>query len=112
MRQAKQTVITEQEVPPINPDDAPNVVAYRVGELEKTLKAGLLALHGKLDELRDGFVSHEQLAEAVKQGDLVHTDQERRISKLERWNEWLVRLVVGAVILAILALALNTKTGL
>lgn len=94
----------------MSPDDSPNVVAYRVGELEKTVAQGFLTIHNKLDELRDGFVSHEQLDEHQKKADLIHAEQGRRIKKLEDNNAWVVRLVLTAVILSILAIALKLTT--
>lgn len=109
----KQTLITEE---PVEPNDHPNVLAYRVGQLEKATTAGFdqtardfAGLHAKLDTLRDGFVSHEQMAEAIKQGDLVHADFEKRISKLEDWNSWGVRIVLGAVFLAVLGLVVKSN---
>jgi hypothetical protein len=110
MAKAKQTVITEQEVP-IPADAAPNVVAYRVGQLEVVVDKGFKALHEKLDELRDGFINHEQFDEAQKQNAQARAEIERRVYRLERWNDWLARLVIGAVVLAIIALVINTKIG-
>lgn len=86
------------------PDDTHPVLAYRVGQLEKATSEGFLRLENKLDTLRDGFVSHEQLAELIKGGDAAHKELGDRITKLEGWNTWLVRLVVGAVVMAGLAL--------
>lgn len=94
------------------PDDTHPVLAYRVGQLEKATSEGFIRLENKLDVLRDGFVSHEQLAEQVKLGDQVHADHERRIKKLEDNNTWLVRLVVGAVILAAVALVVGSHVKL
>lgn len=37
----------------------------------------------------------------------VRNDFEKRVSRLEGWNIWQVRLVIGAVILAVLALVLK-----
>ena len=90
------------------PDDTHPVLAYRVGQLEKATSEGFVRLEAKLDNLRDGFVSHDQLAEAIKLGDSVHADHERRIAKLEGWNTWLVRIVVGAVVLAVLAMVIGS----
>jgi hypothetical protein len=97
-------IVTEESV---EPNNHPNVLAYRVGQLEKTVNEGFITLHSKLDTLRDGFVSHEQMAEAIKQSDIVHADFERRISKLEGWNSWGAKIVLGTVFLAILGLVIK-----
>lgn len=102
----------------IDPNDSPNVLAYRVGQLEKIVAEGFAkvdgnfaTMHAKLDMLKDGFVSHEQLAEAVKQGQIVHSDHERRIASLEGVQIWLIKIIIGAVLLAVLA-SIGLKAGI
>lgn len=103
----RRTIKTEETI--VDPDNSPTVVAYRTGQLEKAVSEGFKAVHEKLDLLRDGFVSHEELAESVKQGELVHANHDRRIRKLEGWNSWVVKIVLLAVILAILGLILGQQ---
>lgn len=95
-------------------DDAPAVVAYRVKKLEEAVAQGFDSLHSKLEELRDGFVSHDQLTEAIKAANLQHEiisnrigGIDDRVKKLEKWQDRLIWLVIGSVILAGLALILG-----
>lgn len=66
------------------PKDAPGVVAYRVGEVEKALKEGFAGLHQKMDELKDGFVSHAQFEEVLSEAQKTHKDYEDRLRSLEK----------------------------
>lgn len=102
--------IVTEKVEVTNPDDNPEVVAYRVGALEETVRTGLEKLHDKLDSLRDGFVSHEEMAKYVAEGERVHTDHESRIRTLEEaknkglgalatWQQLIVLLGVIAAII-------------
>jgi len=53
MPTTKQTVKTEIS----DPDNAPGVIAYRVGQLEKTVIQGFKEHNDKLDSLANNFVS-------------------------------------------------------
>lgn len=75
-RKITKTIIEE-------PQNAPDVVAYRVGKLEESVNSGFEKLHTKLDELRDGFVTHELLEEKLRESEKIHNDFEQRIRKLE-----------------------------
>lgn len=66
------------------PKDAPSVVAYRVGEVEKAVTEGFKSLHSKLEELKDGFVSHQQFEESVQERVKVTDDMEKRLRSLEK----------------------------
>ena len=74
-------------------DSTPAVVAYRVGQLEITIKEGLKEHNDKLDNL---VLNYATIAD-LKGYDV-------RISSLEGDRKWLVRLVIGAVIFSLLAL--------
>lgn len=89
MATTRQTVKTEIQ----DPDNAPGVIAYRVGQLEQTVKQGFKDHNDKLDGLINGFATKEEMA-------TVKAD----VESLKADRKWLVRLVVGAVVFAILAL--------
>lgn len=76
----RKTVVKE-----IKEEDTQAVVAYRVGVLETTLSTGLKEINTKLDGLRDGVVSHEQLAEVEKAANKVHQDHESRLRTIEKF---------------------------
>lgn len=86
----KQTLITEE---PVEPNDHPNVLAYRVGQLESAVKSGFQEHNDKLDKIVNSFASR---------GDVMAIDV--RVTSLESDRKWLARLVIGAVIFALLAL--------
>lgn len=98
----KQTTRTE-EVTMID-DNSPGIVAYRVSQLEKTQKEGFLALNDKLEGIVQGFVTEKEMADAKVAAAEKHADMERRLTKLEGWNVWVTRIVLGAVVLGVLAL--------
>lgn len=82
--------------------DTQDVLAYRVGELEKSQAAGFARIDAKLDSIGQGFVTVNQLNIAQKNADDKHGEQDRRITRLEEWNTWAQRLVLGAVITGII----------
>lgn len=86
----KKTTIIED--PPIS-ENTPGVVAYRVGQLEKAVNDGFKEHNDKLDQLVANFAT---------QADLVSVSA--RVSDLESDRKWVVRLVLGAVLVAVLSL--------
>jgi hypothetical protein len=74
-------------------DSSPAVVAYRMGRLEKVVEDGFKEHNSKLEELTNSF-STKQETNAVS----------LRVASLESDRKWIVRLVVGAVLFALLAL--------
>jgi hypothetical protein len=90
-------IVTEESV---EPNDHPNVLAYRVGQVEKaviglesTTKEGFQEHNDKLDKIVNTFAS---------KGDVVAIST--RVTSLESDRKWLVRLVMGSVVFAVLAL--------
>jgi hypothetical protein len=83
-------LVTEESV---EPNDHPNVLAYRVGQLESAVKAGFAEHNDKLDNIVNSFASKSDV-----------TAVDVRVTSLESDRKWLVRLVMGAVIFAMLAL--------
>lgn len=81
--------------------DSPAVLAYRVGQLEKTQAEGFRSVNEKLDSLARNFTTKAELLSAQKVADLEHKELKERISKLEGWNIWIIRGVVGLVLAAV-----------
>lgn len=86
-------ITTIVEEPPIPTDNAPNIVAYRVGQLEDAVRIGFKEHNEKLDQLVTNFATNDTVAGI-----------DIRVTSLESDRKWLVRLVVGAVVFAVLAL--------
>jgi tetrahydromethanopterin S-methyltransferase subunit G len=126
MSKSKQTVIKETEV---TEQDSPNVLAYRVGQLEKSQEKGFVELKeqngsliNKIDLLAHNFASkgdvdavvklkekeHKELDEKIK---AVRSELRERVGKVEGWGIWFVRIVGTTVIVAVLSLVVATNTG-
>lgn len=68
-------------------------------------------IEAKLDNAIVGFVTHDKL-EDHRQADIKkHEEQDARTGKLEDWNSWAVRIVLGAVIVAVLGLVIVQNTN-
>lgn len=76
-----------------NSPDSPAVIAYRLGQVEMAVKDGFDSHNKKLDEIVGTFATNER-----------HNALDVRVQSLESDRVWLVRLVVGAVVFALLAL--------
>lgn len=76
-----------------NSPDSPAVIAYRLGQVEGAVKDGFKAHNDKLDSIINNFAPKEALATLSA-----------RVDSLESDRKWIVRLVVGAVVFAVLAL--------
>lgn len=129
MSQKTKTVI-EETTDAIDPKSL-ELLGYRVGQLEKASKEAATAqrdgvdmLSSKIDGLAHNFVSQADLASAQREATLQHTiindemrtkhsAHEKRLAKIESWLTWAGRIVIGAVIAAVIGLVLVTKsTGL
>lgn len=102
------TVKTETEV--VQPHDTPDVLAYRVGQLEKTTAAGLKEVKDELVNLKTHFVTHAELESAKVQADMEHkaineeiSDVKVVVDKLQQWRDSIVtRIAAGAIIMLVL----------
>ena len=68
----------------------------------KHLSEAMVRIEGKFDTAINNFVTNEKLSDAQKRADEKHKQQDLAIKKLEDWNTWAVRIVGGAIILAVL----------
>lgn len=82
MTKTKQTIKTEIT----DPDNAPGVIAYRVGMLEKAVTQGFKDHNDKLDSLTAGFATKEELQQIQQ--------------KMNDWR-WYFRALVAAVMTAL-----------
>ena len=105
----KQTVIEEVSV---DPDVSQSVIAYRVGQLEKTQAQGFASLNSKLDEIAGSFITKAELATAQAAADKEHeiiygriADNEKDINELnrKRWVQNTLSVILGAVLSILIA---------
>jgi cob(I)alamin adenosyltransferase len=97
MPSKKTTMIQEESM--VEDQDQKAVLIYRVGQLEKTTALGLKEIKEELHNLQNSFATTTELHEFKKSNN-------ERITKLESWNEWAVKIVLGAVFMAVLALVI------
>ena len=97
----KKTTITSEES--MEDQDQKAVLIYRVGQLEKTTALGLAEIKNELHRLQNSFVTTEELHEYKKSNN-------ERITKLELWNEWAVKIVFAIILSAVLALVIAKPT--
>lgn len=73
--------------------DSPAVIAYRLGQVESAVKEGFESHNTKLDNLVSNFATKGEIQSIS-----------HRLASLEGDRKWIVRLVVGAIVFALLAL--------
>lgn len=98
MKSTKQTTIQE-EVSSNNGFPSADLINFRFDQNDKILAA----LDAKVDRFLTQVVTSKELADAKVESVAQHLTLSNRIDKLESWNDWAMRLVLGAVILAVLA---------
>lgn len=106
-RKSTQTMTVETDGE--QPNDTPNVVAYRVGELEKITAIGLREVRDELVNLKNHFVTHADLEAVKTQHNIEHRSITDDISDLQNWNNWFVKIVLFAVIAAVIGTVIVVK---
>ena len=76
-----------------NSPDSPAVIAYRLGQVESAVKDGFAEHNTKLDSIVNNFATKED-----------YKGISIRLHSLESDRTWIIRLVVGAVIFAVMSL--------
>lgn len=93
----------------MQPHDTPDVLAYRVGQLEKTTAAGLKEVKDELVNLKTHFVTHAELESAKAQADMEHkaineeiSDVKVVVDKLQQWRDGIVsKIAYGAILMLV-----------
>jgi len=108
-----------QPIVNVNPqvsEDSPTVLAYRVGQLEKSSREGFKALSDKLDNMTDNFATHKDIEVAHDQAEMEHRaiyneleDVKEDVKKLQKktWIQNTLSAILGAVIALLVAYAIN-----
>jgi hypothetical protein len=114
MSQKTKTIIKETEE--VSEHDNPAVLAYRVGQLEIKQEKGFAELKEQngaqikmISDLAHNFASKSDLQSAQREGDAVHEVLDKRLGKVEGWLTWAARIILGAVLAAVLGLVIVTK---
>lgn len=104
---------TEQ---PINGEDSPAVLAYRVGQLEKSLTTGFQKLNDKLDVMSCTFATHKDVEAAQLQAELEHKaiyedieDIQGEVDaiKKQKWVQNTLSAIFGAVLALLVSYAFS-----
>lgn len=108
---------TEQ---PINGEDSPAVLAYRVGQLEKSSREGFQKLSDKLDVMSCTFATHKDVEAAQNEAKLEHKAIYEEIDdikddidkiKTQKWLQNTLSAIFGAVISLLIAYTLHSALG-
>ena len=93
--------------------DSPSVLAYRVGQLEKTVSTGLTKLETKLDIMQAGFVKREDLDKIEEQVTAEHDgiradiDKVRGdVHKIKKWKDGIIAKVATAAVVMLVFMVL------
>ncbi len=77
----------------LNNPDSPAVIAYRLGQVAVAVREGFKSHDEKLTQLVNHFATEADLELLAN-----------RVNSLESDRKWIVRLVIGSVVFAVLAL--------
>jgi len=113
MPSKKTTMIQEESS--VEDQDSKAVLAYRVGQLEKTTASGLKEIKNELINLKTHFVTHGELEAAQTQEQLEHkamneetAEIKETVTDLKKWRDGIINKIalvaVGVLIMMLLAL--------
>jgi len=93
--------------------DSPSVLAYRVGQLEKTVSTGFTKLETKLEIMQAGFVRKEDLDALEEKASEEHTDiradvesVRKEVHEIKQWKDNLVGRIAGGAVLMLVLMVL------
>lgn len=107
-------------VNPLQGEDSPAVLAYRVGELEKASREGFKDLAAKLEAMSHNFATHNDIEVAKEQAKYEHDaiyaeleDIKTDINSLKKktWIQNTLSAILGAVLAMLTAYAFNGIFG-
>lgn len=103
-------------VNPLQGEDNPAVLAYRVGQLEKSSREGFKALFDKLDQMSNTYATHKDIKAAKDQAELEHKAIREEIEDVRRevggmrhksWIQNTLSAVLGVVLALLTTYAIN-----
>lgn len=103
---------------PPPPHSAPDVTTGELGRRLDELRTDVLRLGDKMERVASGAdlqalgVAWQASLDATERRIEDHQKaQDERLAKLEGWNDWATRLVLGAVALAVIGVAVAAPGG-
>lgn len=99
----------------MNDDTAntPELVAYRLTQLEKTTATGLLAVNEKLDNLAHNFATkaeleHERQIAAAEHKDIRDdlSTVKGEVHEIKKWKDGIIGKIAGAAVFVVIAMVL------
>jgi len=111
----------------VSHDNTPDVLAYRMGQIENAHTAqvnvtqqGFDKIEKKLDLYLSSFITQKTFDDALKRSDEINgelrkdvADEDKRLSEriaaLENWNMWITRIAGGILLSAIIASVVVTN---
>jgi len=109
-----------QPIVNVNPqvgEDSPAVLAYRVGQLEKTSRDGFQKLTDKLEQMASVFATHKDIEVAKEQAEMEHKaiyeeieDVKKDVQKLQKrtWIQNTLSAILGGVLTLLVTYAVST----
>jgi len=100
----------------MNGEDSPAVLAYRVGELEKTSREGFKTLHSKLEAMSSQFATHADINSAKEQAKMEHdviyseiedVKNDIKLLKKKTWVQNTLSAILGAILTILIAYVFN-----
>ena len=112
MAQKTKTIIKETEVDSEELQSRA-VHAYRLGQLEKVVADGFKDVKEEITNLSHNFATKSDVEAAKREATKEHKridddikDVNARVAKVENWLTWVGRIVLGAVIAAVIGLVI------
>lgn len=90
-------------------DSSPAVVAYRVAQLELTVRDGFERQTEQLTKIVDGFVTEKEMIEARKEGDEEHKRLWAAIADIKKSAKWWVGVLLSAILASVAVIGLVIK---
>lgn len=90
-------------------ENAPAVLAYRVGQLEKTVATGFREIKSELADLKMHYATKADMQELEARNTMEHKRIDNEVSEIKAWMDWATRIVIGAVLVAVLSLVVGSQ---
>lgn len=88
---------TTIEEPPVSPDNAPGVIAYRMGQVETAVKEGFREHRQLLESMANTFATKEEMATAQVEADKEHVRLWAALNNIKKSFQWWVGTIIAAV---------------
>lgn len=97
----------------LSAEDSPAVIAYRVGQLEKAVADGFVALGNKLEIMQSNFATKNDLTTLEKQASEEHKDirddilvVKQEVDEIKKWKDGVIGKIAGAAVVMLVLMLL------